>query len=202
MMKFGRHRLTANLQKYCWVYLTDNFIIDDLDRLGVSPTAVPFVMTRITLETASRVADFREADRSNEYRQKVSRHEIGLFAESEGRAAGSIWATLNSGFAPIVARTYMPLQPQHALVHDVVVGERFRGRRLGASMIVAMVKSLFEDFGVERVIIDVSARNAASQRMMQTLGLRAIERVLSVSLFGGLAFRIVLHRNPPAQYSA
>ena len=146
----------------------------------------------ITVENCFRVGDFRDEGRISEYRHKLAKTEIGFFAECDGKMVGSIWATINNGSVPAVVRTYMKLMPNEALIHDIVTGERSRGKGVGPFMVVRIASSLLSKYGVSRIIVDVNVRNRPSLRMMEKAGLQVKVKVLYVSAFGNLVRQKVL----------
>jgi RimJ/RimL family protein N-acetyltransferase len=136
------------------------------------------------------VRDFRGKERVSEYRDKLRNNELGFFAESEGKMVGSIWSTINTAQVPKVVRTFMRLMPNEALIHDIVTGDEFRGKGVGPYMVTQIASILLNEYGVNRIVIDVSVRNRRSLRMMSKVGLQAREEVLYISAFG----RLVLQR--------
>ena len=192
-----RQRLTKRLQKLFWVYLTDNFVITAGRKLSAPRPSVKCTVVRITPGNCHRVLQFRDdPSRAEEYRRKVGRNEIGLFAEAEGIMMGSIWATINRGSKPTVARGYMPLQPGEAMIHDIVTGERYRGMGIGPYMVQEMAALLNEEYSVIKTIVDVNVRNTPSLRMMDRVGVRKADQVFYVSALGTLVFSKTLKQYP------
>jgi GNAT superfamily N-acetyltransferase len=136
--------------------------------------------------------EFRWEDRTAEYRDKLARNQLGFFAQSNGTVLGSIWATVNTGQAPLLAQRHVTLLPHEALVHDVVTGERFRNKGIGTFMVVQVTRMLFANFGVRRVATTVSSHNPPSLRMMIKAGFQTQDKQLSVSLFGRLVWKKIL----------
>lgn len=187
-----RHKLTRTLQKVGWIYWTNNFVISSTKDFILTEAALGCELVPITPDNYARVQEFREGSRCPEYREKILRGEIGYFAEWNGGMVGSIWATINNKKVPIVARGYMELAPNEAMIHDIVTGVRWRGMGVGSFMTGRMSAALLNQFGVDKVIIDVSVRNGASLRMMHKAGLPMKEQVLYVSVFGNLIFKKAL----------
>lgn len=186
--------LSRKLQRVFWVYLTNNFVIAEMNDFCLREATRKCTFALITQANYSRVAEFRSKDRVSEYREKLARGEIGFFAELGGKMVGSIWATINYAQIPAVIRGYVRLMPNEALIHDIVTGEQFWGLGVGPFMVGRIAKVLLQEYGVRRIIIDVSFRNNASLRMMEKAGLQVSEQVLSVSAFGKLAFEKVLKK--------
>ncbi|HEU0050085.1 MAG TPA: GNAT family N-acetyltransferase [Nitrososphaera sp.] len=186
--------LTKKLQRFFWIYLTKNFVIVGMDDFQVREAARKCAFVRITTNNYFRVAEFRDKNRGSEYRDKLAREEIGFFAELGDTMVGSIWATMNRSQSPAIARGYMRLMPNEALIHDIVTGEKSRGLGVGPFMVGRMASILLKEFGVSRIIIDVNIKNNSSLRMMAKAGLRVREQVLAISAFGKLAFEMVLRR--------
>ncbi len=180
------------LQRIFWLYLTENFVIRGVNDFRIVAASSPCNFVPITADNSHRVEEFREHERITEYREKVGRGEIGFFAECEGKAVGSIWATQNRSRLPVVVRMYMPLMPQEALVHDIVTGSAFRGKGVGPFMVSRMAAALLTEYGASKIIIDVNVRNRSSLRMMEKVGLRPQERMVYLSLAGTLAFHKVI----------
>jgi RimJ/RimL family protein N-acetyltransferase len=192
MQEFLRSRVANRVQKIFWIYLTNNFVITGVkDYKEVAP-ALPCDFLPITSSNYIRVRDFREERRVREYHEKVDCKEIGFFATNNGKMVGSIWATLNNTGLPMIARSYMKLMPNEALVHDIVTGEEFRGMGVGAFMVGRIASKLLGDYGAHKVVIDVNFRNRQSMRMMEKAGLPLDQQVLSISAFGRLISQNVL----------
>ena len=189
-----RHKLIKTLQRVFWAYLTDNYIVQSMNDLNQFKHQLKYRLIPITLNTYHRVRDFRDDYRILEYRDKLKRNEIGYFAENEGKMVGSIWATINKTKSPIIARTYMKIMPNEALIHDIVTSESLRGMRVGSFMVINFSSILLEVYGLRRIIIDVNTRNRPSLRMMKSIGLHVDHRMLSVSAFGTLLFNRTLKR--------
>ena len=181
-----RHILTKRLQKIFWIYLTKNFRITSMNDFIMTEPARNCAFIRITLDNCGWVRDFREEYRVSEYRQKLAHKEIGFFAEINGKRVGSIWTTINSSQTATVVRSYMPLMPKEAIIHDIVTGDRFRGIGIGPFMVGRIASILLNRYGMSRIIIDVNVRNRPSLRMMEKAGLKMSEQVLYISVFGRL----------------
>jgi RimJ/RimL family protein N-acetyltransferase len=150
----------------------------------------------ITLDNYFRVQDFRDQERIPEYRNKLANRELGFFAEIDSQIVGSIWATINSARTPSIARAHIRLMPNEALIHDIVTGEKFRGKGVGPFMVGRISSVLLKEYGVNRIIIDVNSRNHSSLRMMKKAGLRVRERAIYVSVFEKLTYERVLKQYP------
>lgn len=174
-------KLKNKLQKIFWAYVTNNFVISGMNDFKAIEPRIECKFMPITLDNYHRVGEFREKNRISQYKDKVSRDEIGCFAEYNGKMIGSIWATVNGADAPRVVRTYMKLMPGEGLIHDIVTGETYRGMGVGPFMVSRMAPLLLQEYGLRRIIIDVSVRNRSSLRMMAKLGLRFDCRMLYVS---------------------
>jgi len=194
MLSIARQRVTKRLQKVFWIYLTNNFVITNRSDFKIVEPATTCAFTPITSANYFRVRDFREEGRVSEYRDKLAHNEVGFFAESDGKMVGSIWATINNARVAAVARTYMRLMPNEALVHDIVTGESFRGRGVGAFMVRRMSEILLGEHGLSRIIVDVNVRNSPSLRMMNKAGVQMSQQVLYVSVLGKLVFEKTLQR--------
>jgi RimJ/RimL family protein N-acetyltransferase len=187
-----RQTLARQVQRILWIYLRNNFVIGNMGALTKTEAGIKCTFVPITFDNSVRVQEFREQRRVDEYREKLGNREIGFFAECDGRMVGSIWATINSARVRSVVRMYMPLMPNDALIHDIVTGERLRGKGVGPFMVGRMASTLLNECGVGKIIIDVSFRNRASLRMMEKVGLQVQEQVFYVSLFSNLAFQKTL----------
>jgi len=189
VLPMWKRPLTKSLQRVFWIYLRNNFVITSVDDIRAFEPSIKYIFVPITLENYFRVQEFREKRRITEYQEKHRAGEIGFFAECDGKIVGSIWATIN--YAPVrkVVRMYMPLMPNEALIHDIVTGEGLRGMGVGPFMVGRMAPTLLNEYGVTKIIIDVSCRNRPSLRMMEKIGLRAKEQMFYVSLFSTLAFQ-------------
>lgn len=182
------------LQKIFWIYPTSNFIIHNMNDFKKIEPRIKCRFLPITFNNYHRVSDFREEYRISQYKDKITRNEIGYFAECEGKMIGSIWATINKSDAHNIVRTYMKLMPDEGLIHDIVTGERSRGLLVGPFMVSKILSILLEEYLLSRIIIDVNMRNRSSLRMMQTLNLRTDHKMLSVSVFGRSVLQLVLKR--------
>ena len=178
-----RSKLTRKLQGVFWIYWTNNFVINSPSDVKPADTS-RFVFVPISPDNYFRVGDFRSEDRISEYRDKIAHGEIGFFAECDGETVGSIWATVNRGQKPIIARGHVKLVPNEALIHDIVTGERFRGRGVGPFMVGKIASALLNEQRLGRIVIDVNVKNRPSLRMMQKAGLRTEEQVFCISAFG------------------
>jgi ribosomal protein S18 acetylase RimI-like enzyme len=188
-----RHVLTKRMQRLFWIYLTDNFVITGKNQAVAAAAKVKCSIVRITPDNCPRVLEFRaDESRVQEYRRKLERNEIGLFAQTDRGMAGSIWVTVNRGSKRCVARGYMPLRPGEAMIHDIVTGELYRGLGIGGYMVERMVAVLSEEYGVGRTIVDVNVRNRASLRMMERAGVCKTNQVFYVSAFGTLLWSKVM----------
>ena len=191
-----RNLLTKGVQRVFWPYVTDNFLIEGAhDFRRVEPSLRCQFMS-ITLDNYHRVREFRNECRCDEYRAKVCSGEIGYFAECDHEIVGSIWATINRQSTQAVVRAYMPLMPNEAMIHDVVTADRFRGMGIGPFMVGEMAACLLDEHHVNKIIVDISAKNKSSRRMMQKAGSPLKERVLYLSMFGNLIYHKVLRRYP------
>lgn len=186
-----RHAVTKRLQGICWVYVTTNFILTSADEIITCDPKVTCNFLPINATTASRVGDFRDKSRIDEYRNKVLHNEIGFFAESQGKAVGSIWATINRSPQPTVVRRHVRLGTNEALIHDIVTGNRSKGLGIGPFMVANIAAALFNNYGVRRIVVDVNRSNAPSLNMMRKIGLEQKEQALYISLMG----RLVLEKN-------
>jgi|SRR5580692_484860 RimJ/RimL family protein N-acetyltransferase len=192
MRSLLRSTITKNLQNVLWIYVTDNFAITRLSDFKMTETARKCEFIPIAPDNYFRVRDFRSEDRVSEYEGKITRKEIGFFAQCGGKMVGSIWATWNRTQAPTVARAHVRLEPNEALIHDIVTGENFRGMGVGPFMVGRIASALLGEYRVRKIIIDVNVKNHSSLRMMQKAGLQTNQRVFSVSAFGTLAYEKVL----------
>lgn len=184
------------MQRVFWIYLTNNFEAASAAATVELVPGIPCTFISITCANCERVAEFREGARVQEYRDKLSNKEIGFFAISNSRAVGSIWATVNQTSNARIARGYVRLLPNEALIHDIVTGAECRGFGVGPYMVHNILLSLFEAFALSKVIIDVNARNESSLRMMSKAGLRPQNTMLYVSALGTLVFSKELRRFP------
>lgn len=192
VLKVWNQTFTRKVQRILWIYLHDNFVIENTKDFRTTEAGIKCTIVPIKLDNCFRVQDFREERRVVEYRNKVVSREIGFFAECNSGMVGSIWATINRARVRSVVRMHMPLMPNEALIHDIVTAESCRGMGVGPFMVGRMASKLLDEYRVNKIIIDVSCRNHASLRMMQKVGLRPKERLLSVSLFSKLAFQRTL----------
>jgi hypothetical protein len=186
--------LRKRLQQLFWIYLTNNFVIRNVNDVRMIDFASKCVLAPITMDNYFRVLDFRETNRISEYRDKLAKKEVGFFTECDGKMIASIWATINNAQAPVVVRTYMRLMPQEALIHDIVTGEHFRGMRVGPFMVGRIASILLNEYRVRRIIIDVNVRNSPSLRMMDNAGLKMERQMLYISAFGRLVLQKTLRR--------
>lgn len=189
-----RHVLTKKIQKVFWIYLTDIFEISRPKDLVTTEPGVWCSFSPVTLANCSRVLEFRDQSRAEEYRDKIAHDEIGFFVESGDRMVGSIWATVNATPKPICVRTYIQLEPNEALIHDIVTADNFRGMGIGPYMVTNISSVLLREHGVSKIIIDVNVRNRPSLRMMSKAGLPVKRRVLHVSALGKLVLRTTIRQ--------
>lgn len=191
-----RHAITTTLQRFCWVYRTTNFSIASIrDFVSVEPR-IECSLASITVDNYERVRDFREAGRVREYRDKISSGQVGLFAEQRGEAIGSIWASINYEPRPAILKMPIELQPNTALIHDVVTSPKCRGLGIGPFMVSGMASLLLNRHRVIEIVIDVSSSNRPSLRMIEKMGLRAERRMLYVSILTKLAVQKSLDAMP------
>src|SRR2546423_6351420 len=155
-----------------------------MDDFQVREAARKCAFVRITTNNYFRVAEFRDKNRGSEYRDKLAREEIGFFAELGDTMVGSIWATMNRSQSPAIARGYMRLMPNEALIHDIVTGEKSRGLGVGPFMVGRMALILLKEFGVSRINMQVNFINKSSLRLMGKVGLPVRVQYLQVSGFG------------------
>ena len=195
-MRNLRQILTKRVQSVGWVYLTNNFIIASAIDFRITQPEIPCIFVPISQDNAIRVLEFREESRVSEYKSKLARHEIGYFAECNGKMVGSIWATVNNARVPVVVRAYMRLLPGEALVHDIVASVKSRGSGIGPFLVSRMASMLLNDYRTNKIVIDVNFRNRPSLRMMDKVGLHAKQQVLYISAFGRLLFEKVLRQYP------
>jgi RimJ/RimL family protein N-acetyltransferase len=180
----------ARLQHHFWIRFTYNFEIRSAVDFRLADSNLNYKFIPIHAGNCHRVAEFREESRINQYRAKLAHGEIGYFAEYEHKMSGSIWATLNERDTRAIVRTYMPLAPREALIHDIVTGEGFRGKGIGSFMTGQIADILLRDFGAQKIIIDVNIRNRPSLRMMERAGLRRRSQMVYVTALGTLAFSL------------
>lgn len=185
-------KVTRKIQQIFWVYLTNNFIITEKNDFKMVEPSIRCDFEAITPDNCFHVQDFRDVSRVSEYCEKLAQKEIGFFAECDGKAVGSIWATTNKSHMPTVVRSHIRLLPNEALIHDIVTGERFRGRAVGPFMIGRMCYALLNDHNVKRIVIDVNARNTTSLRMMNKTGLHASQQVLYICALGKFVWEKLL----------
>jgi len=194
MLSSLKSNVAKKVQKVFWVHRTNNFVIAGADDFRVTEAARECRFIAITTENCSRVREFREPGRVSDYKQKLTRNEIGFFAECGGQVVGSIWATINRAQSPSIARGHMRLMPNEALVHDIVTGEKSRGMGVGPFMVGRIASALLHQYKVSKIVIDVNVKNKPSMRMMEKAGLQVNQRVFAVSVLGTLAFEKVLKR--------
>ena len=93
-----KHKLNQNLvkkvQKIFWIYLTNNFVISDINDFKKVEAKIQCEFVPIALNNYQCVENFREQGRISEYRDKLTHEEIGFFAQHKGKMIGSIWAGL------------------------------------------------------------------------------------------------------------
>jgi RimJ/RimL family protein N-acetyltransferase len=195
MPSLSTKAIKKSLQKWFWIYLTNNFLVTRLDDLKPIEAAVRCEFLPITLSNYSRVMDFRDESRVPEYREKLANKETGFFVQSDEKMIGSIWATINNTDRPLVVRSYVKLVADEALVHDIVTGEQFRGMGVGPFMVGRICTFLLTELGVSKIIIDVNVRNSRSLRMMNKTGLRPSQKMLSISAFGKLMCQMSLRQS-------
>lgn len=182
----------VRLQRILGVYLTNNFSIRTLkDFKSIEPN-LPCRFIPMTLENYARVTDFRESGRVAQYRSKLLNHELGFFAEHDGKMVGSVWATINRTDRKVVVRNYMKLLPNEAIIHDGVASDQFRGMRIGPYMVSQILTTLIKDHGIRKVVWDVHVMNQASMLMLEKLGLRHERRVVSICSFGKLILQFLV----------
>jgi len=88
-----------------------------------------------------------------------------LVAESDGGiVAGYLYATVEP-------RSWKELRDEAGFVHDVVVGEAFRGRGIATALVEAAA-SWFTGRGLPRLVLWTAAHNPAAQRLFARLGFR------------------------------
>lgn len=174
-------KIKKNIMNIFWISLSKKFIIinNDFEKIDslISCEFIP-----ITSENYHLVYDFRENDRIVEYKNKLKNGEIGFFVKHKQKAIGSIWATINNNRISIVVRNIIDLKKNEALIHDVVVSEKFRGNSIGPFMVSEIIIKLFQDYKIDRVIIDANIMNKSSLKMMKKLGLRLESIIFCVSL--------------------
>ena len=183
-----------NLQKIFWIRVTFNFIIYSINDFKMIEPMIKCNFLPISIDNYGRVRDFREDSRISQYKDKLSKKEIGYFAEYKGQMVGSIWATTNKSEVPTVVRTVMKLMPNEGLIHDIVTGEKFRGRGVGPFMVSRFAPILLKEYKLSRIIIDVSIKNRVSLRMMEKVGLRKDHLMLYLSALGKLVLPLVLKK--------
>ncbi|MGH7782229.1 MAG: GNAT family N-acetyltransferase [Candidatus Binatia bacterium] len=194
MPQFFGPSVAKRIQRIFWIYLTNNFVITGTNDFTNVEPAVSCRFLPITSDNYFRVREFRDEGRVQEYKEKVTREEIGFFAEHDGKMVGSIWATLNTAGGPKVVRSYMRVLPNEALVHDIVAGEQFRGMGIGPYMLGQICLALLGEYRAHKIVVDVNFRNRRSLRMMEKAGLQLTQRVLSISAFGRLISQNVLRQ--------
>jgi hypothetical protein len=185
-MKSLKRKFINMLQNTFWIRLKLNYIINDLSDVTKVDPRIQCEFVRIRPENCHRVKDFREEDRISQYRDKLAHEEIGYFVEYEGKTIASIWATINKTQKPRIVRGYMTLLPNESLIHDIVTGEDFRGLSVGPFMVSRIIPILKEEYGVSRIIIDVSVRNHPSRQMMKKAGLHRDHQMLYITFFSKL----------------
>jgi hypothetical protein len=187
-------RFTRKVQSIFWVYLYNNYFISNFSDFRKHEPNITCRFIPITFDNYHLVRDFREESRILEYNNKLVHGEIGFFTEHGGHMAGSIWASINNSEVEKVVRKYFRLMPWEGLIHDIVASERFRGKGIGPFMVSRIAPVLLRDYGLKRIVIDVSIRNRASLRMMDKIGLRINNTTLNISAFGKLIFHLVLRK--------
>jgi len=178
------HYLIRQCQRLVWIYVTEDFSITRSGDFTAAPPAMPCTLVPITSANHARVQDFRDEHRVSEYRDKLCSRELGYFAECDGAMVGSIWATLNRGADPIVVKRYLTLRPHEALLHDLVIGDHFRGHGIGPFMISECASILLHTLGVARVVTDVSSRNHRALRMYARAGMHVDSHSIYASVLG------------------
>jgi len=184
-------KLIKSLQRIFWIYVRNNFVITSASDVKMLDFPSNWAFVEISRANYSRVGEFRGSDLAAEYLEKVEQGEMGFFAAIGGQMVGSIWATINKTAVPVVVRSCMRLNPNEVLVHDIVTGERYRGKGVGPYMVRELTRTIFSGPSVSKLIIDVSVRNRQSLRVMEKLGLSCGERAIYVSLLG----RVLLEKS-------
>lgn len=184
-------KLIKSLQRIFWIYARNNFVITSASDVKMLDFPSNWAFVEISRANYSRVVEFRGINLATEYLEKMEQGELGFFATIGGHMVGSIWATINKAAVPVVVRSCMKLNPNEALLHDIVTGERYRGMGVGPYMVRELTQTLFARPNVRKLIIDVSMRNRPSLRMMEKLGLSRAEQAIYVSLFG----RVLLEKS-------
>jgi hypothetical protein len=187
-------KLKMRLQKIFWIYLSNNFIINGLNEFTIIKPKIECGFVRITLDNCHRVAEFREEGRISQYRDKLANKEIGYFAENDGKMVGSVWATVNKTDVPIVVQMFKTIVYNEGVVHDNIVSEKFRGMRIGPFMESNMFGLLLKEYGLKRVIADISVKNRASLRMLEKMGLQPDYRILYIAVLGKPVLELVLKK--------
>jgi ribosomal protein S18 acetylase RimI-like enzyme len=194
MNKVFKEKLKKKLQKIFWIYPCNIFVINGMKEFEMVEPKIKCGFIPITFNNCHRVVDFREEARISEYRDKLARKEIGYFAEYDGKMLGSIWGTINKKKVSDVVRTYIKLQPNEGLIHDIVTSEKSRGLGVGSFMVSRMTPFLLKEYRLSRIIIDVNIRNQASLRMHKKLGFQIDRKMLYVAAFGKLILQLVLKK--------
>ncbi len=193
-----RDHIVRLAQKVFWAYLTHNFIVTNSNQIRAVAPTISCTLLRITERNCSAVTDFREPARIAEYVAKVAKGELGFYAMHDGKAVGSMWATINTTARPIVARRYIRLRPGEAILHDAVTATVCRGMAIAPFLFRSIAHELFSAFHVKRIIGDVNTRNTSALRYIKKLGLYPSETKLYFSILGRWAFEIPLTRLPAA----
>jgi len=87
-----------------------------------------------------------------------------LVAEHDGRVIGYLYGAVEP-------RSWKELRDEAGFIHDVVVGEGFRGKGV-ATALVESAADWFASRGMARVILWTAERNDAAQRLFARLGFR------------------------------
>jgi hypothetical protein len=187
-------KMKMKLQHAFWIYLAYNFIVRGPNEFKMVEPKIKCRFIPITFDNCYRVEDFRKEDRVSQFKEKLARKEIGRFAEHNGKMIGSIWATINKTEVASVAQMFKTINYNEGAVTDNIVSENFRGMRVGPFMESSMFALLLREYGLSKIIADVSIQNHASLRMLERMGLRKAYLMFYFSAFGKPVFQIPLKK--------
>jgi ribosomal protein S18 acetylase RimI-like enzyme len=92
-------------------------------------------------------------------------HAVVHVAEMDGRIVGYV-------FAGLEPESWKELRHEAGYIHDIVVDQDYRNRRIGDALVAAAV-DWFEARGVVRIMLWTAPQNVDAQRLFHRIGFRA-----------------------------
>jgi len=135
----------------------------------------------VSYDNVGYAADFRDDTVVRRFRCFLDEGQWGVYATADSKVVGHAWAIVCRGRSRM-ANHYMKLQSGECLIHFCSVEPSCRGKNIYPAMLVALCRRLFEEAGVQRIVIDTEVDNVPALQSIRKVGFSPLGRRVYLQL--------------------